>query len=46
MKIMRWEAEKKWLCEWYKDYTIIIYQFIIDEKAGVIETEMKMPQWC
>ena len=43
---MRWEADKRWLCECYKDYTIIEYQVVTDEKAGVIETKMKMLQWC
>ena len=44
IKIMRWEADKGWLYEWFNDYTTIGYQIVIDEKVGVIEIETKMLQ--
>ena len=43
---MRWEADKSWLYEWYKDYTTIEYQVDIEEKAGIIEIKTKMLHWC
>ena len=39
--ITRWEANKRWLYEWYNDYTTIEYQAVIDEKSGVIELKPK-----
>ena len=44
--IMRWEADKRWLYEWYNDYTTIEYQALIDEKSGVIEIKTKMFHRC
>ena len=46
MKIMRWEADKRWLCECCNDYGTTEYQVVIDEKTGVIEIKTKMLQWC
>ena len=31
-KIMRWEADKRWLHEWCNDYTTIKYQFAMTRK--------------
>ena len=45
-KIMRWEADERWLYEWCNDYTTIEYQVFIEEKSGVIEIKTKMIQWC
>ena len=42
MRIMRWGADKRCLCESRKDYATIEYQIVIDEKAGVIETKTKI----
>ena len=46
MKIMRWEAHKRWLCECCNDYRTTEYQVNIDEKTGVIDIKTKMLQWC
>ena len=46
IKIMRWEADKRWLYEWCNDYTTIEYQVVIGGKSGVIENKTKMLQWC
>ena len=46
IKIMRWEADKRWLHEWCIDYTTMENQVVIDEKARVIEIKTKMLQWC
>ena len=46
---MGWETDKRYrkcLYEWCNDHTIIEYQIVIDEKAGVIEIKTKMLQWC
>ena len=42
MRIMRWGADKRWLCESCKDYITIKYQIVIDLKAGVIEIKSKI----
>ena len=46
MKIMRWEADKRWFHELCNDYTTIECQIVIDEKPGIIEIKTKMLQWC
>ena len=43
IKIMRWEADKRWLYEWCNDYTIIAS---VIRKSGVIGIKTKMLQWC
>ena len=42
---MRWEADERWLYEWWNDYTTIEYQIVIDKKDRVIESQSKMLQW-
>ena len=34
---MEWKADKEWSYEWYNYYTIVGYQIITDEKAGLME---------
>ena len=42
IKIMRWEADKRWLYEWCNDYRTIEYEVVINEKSGVIEIKTKL----
>ena len=42
IKIMRWEANKRWLYEWCNDYRTIEYEVVINEKSGVIEIKTKL----
>ena len=42
---MRWEADKRWLYEWFNDYKTIEYEVVINEKSSVIEIKTKMLQW-
>ena len=41
IKIMRWEADKRWLYEWCNDYRTIEYEVVINEKSSVIELKPK-----